>query len=354
MPNPLPFKRDHYFGTRMNLLVKAHKAMTGDGPSAHCTFIDEGARKCFSRLNNNHTIQEKLLYRMAHGTGHVKSFPRDILSIRHRWIDEKPERRRPFHVDGRWPPIRLGVGDASTWRFFCKTHDREAFRPIEHDDAEPSLHLLDDCELTDEQYFLFAFRIWLKVVTELAGVGRARDVAIPRRVPNRAASVKLMQYREGTRRAARYKHLFYKHYHSGQFRSLIETPVKRTVHLPVQLAVADVYSRISGHPFLTIYPVMSAVSEAGHYEHRVIVSHLPPEIEDTAASMQKLTRLLDDVGRRDDGAQEFLVEIFNTTRNVFLSDRYDVELPDQVRARIEERVSANVLKEFRSIFPGLI
>ena len=330
--------------------------MNSGNPTDQCNFQLEDGKACGNGLDGNHSIQEKILDRLA-VNGHVKTFPKDIHNIKNRFIDEDPARRELFVVQHRWPPVDIGVNEASVWKFFCNLHDNEMFRPIERNESDPSRHPLGETSLTPKQYFLLSYRILLRIREESNGARRAFEVSLP---PNqrrsRPAMVLASQHSEIAKGLERDKVLFDEHYRSGSFDSFIETPIGTMIELPIQLAVADLYQpRLSANSlFLTIYPVGSDPEDAGPFEHRVIATRRRTASKETASTLRSLDTLLSGAGQSESGSQSFLAGVLRPVRNAFISRRYEQQLSEQTRAAIELQVCANVLESIRQWFPQAI
>ena len=129
------FVRNEEFAAGIARLARAYEVMNAGSPTGWCNFQPEGDMPCTRRPVGNHSIQEKILDRLA-VRGHVKTFPRDIRNLKNRFIDEDPERRDLLTAQGRWAPVDIGVNEASVWRFFCDFHDNHVFRPIERTEPD--------------------------------------------------------------------------------------------------------------------------------------------------------------------------------------------------------------------------
>ena len=329
--------------------------MNSGNPAEQCNFHLEDGSACANGLDGNHSIQEKILDRLA-VNGHVKTFPRDIHNTKNRFIDEDPARRELFVVQRRWPPVDIGVNEASVWRFFCNLHDNEMFRPIERNESDPSRHPLDEISLTHEQYFLLSYRILLRIREESSGARRAFDVSLqPNQQRAKPAVVLRARHSDIAKELDRIKELFDEHYRSGSFVSFIETPIDTTIELPIQIAVADLYQPgLSANSlFLTIYPTWSQTADAP-YEHRVIATRLRTAGKETASTLRSLGTLLRNAGQSESGSMRFLAGVLRPVRNAFVSRRYEQQLSEQARTAIERQVCANVLESLRHWFPGAI
>ena len=349
------FNRNAEFAAGITRLARAYEVMNSGDPAGQCNFQLKDGSPCANGLDGNHSIQEKILDRLA-VKGHVKTFPRDIHNIKNRFIDEDPARRELFVVQRRWSPVDIGVNEASVWRFFCNLHDNELFRPIERNESDPFHHPLDETSLTPEQYFLLSYRILLRIREESRGARWAFEVSLTRnQLRSKPAVVLLARHSEIAKGLDRRKGLFDEHYQSGSFDSFIETPIDTIIELPIHLAVADLYQPdLSANSlFLTIYPVGPQTAD-GPYVHRVIATRLQTALKATASTLRSLDTLLSVAGQSESGSQSFLAGVLRPVRNAFYSRGYEQQLSEQTRIAIERQVCANVLESIRQWFPGAI
>ena len=327
--------------------------MNSGNAGGRCSFLFEDGSVCDNGLDGNHSIQEKILDRLA-VKGHVKTFPRDLQNIKNRFIDQDPERRAVYAVQQRWPPIDIGVNEASVWRFFCHVHDTLVFRSIERNDSDLSRHPLDEASLTPFQYFSLAHRILLRIREESNGARRAFDMSLTvherRARPALLASQRHLQVAKGLDRG---REVFGSHFWSMDFESLMETPLDAVVALPTKLAVADLYepSPSAYGLFLTIYPVGSEPDGAGSFGHRVIASRLLPASPTTDSTLQTMGELLECARRSDNGSETFLAEVLSLVRNAFISGTYEQHLSEHTRTTIEHRVYDSLVELMREWFP---
>ena len=177
LPRLPTFERNEEFAAGIARLARAYEVMNSGSPTGTCNFQSEGDIPCTRRPDGNHSIQEKILDRIA-DRGHVKTFPRDIRNVKNRIIDENPEHRELFTAQGRWTPVDVGVHEASKYRFFCDLHDNQVFRPIERTESGPYRHPLDEVQLTPQQYFLLSYRVLLRVREESNGARRAFEMSL--------------------------------------------------------------------------------------------------------------------------------------------------------------------------------
>ena len=353
---PPAFVRNREFAAAIDGLTRAYEAMSAGNPAGKCNFQLEDGLTCADELDGNHSIQEKILDRLAVNE-HVKTFPRDIQRIKNRIIEKDSARREIFAVQGRWTPIDIHVNEASKWRFFCNLHDNQVFRPIEHNNSDPSPHPLDEASLTPQQYFLLSYRILLRIREESNGAGRAREMALTNHQRrSRHALVFLARNSQIAKGLDRTKEMFDEHYRSERFDSLVETPIDTMIELPLQLAVSDVYepNRDGSSLFLTVHPSNTHPDNVAPYEHRVIVSRLWTASAVTTTTLQTLEGLLQDAGQSHSGTERFLAGVLRPVRNAFFSRDYEQRLSERTRTAIEQQVCDNVLEVMRQLFPWLI
>ena len=236
-------------------------------------------------------------------------------------------------------------------------HDNQVFRPIEHNNSDPSPHPLDEASLTPQQYFLLSYRILLRIREEPNGAGRAREMALTNHQRrSRHALVFLARNSQIAKGLDRTKEMFDEHYRSERFDSLVETPIDTMIELPLQLAVSDVYepNRDGSSLFLTVHPSNTHPDNVAPYEHRVIVSRLWTASAVTTTTLQTLEGLQQDAGQSHSGTERFLAGVLRPVRNAFFSRDYEQRLSERTRTAIEQQVCDNVLEVMRQLFPWLI
>ena len=353
-PLPFPtFVRNKAFGARIAKLAKAYEVMNAGNSGGRCGFLLEDGSVCDNSLDGNHSIQEKILDLLA-VRGHVKTFPRDLQTIKNRFIDQDPERREVYAVQRRWPPTLVGVNEASVWRFFCQFHDTQVFRSIERDDSNPSRHPLDETPLTPFQYFSLAHRILLRIREESNGARRAFEMSLTlherRNKPALLVSQRHSHIAKGLDRA---REVFGRHYWTGDFDSFMETPLDAVVELPTKIAVADLYepSPSAYGLFLTIYPAGAEPDGSVSFLHRVIASRLLPASPATDSTLQTLGDLLEAARQSEMTADKFLAEVLSSVRNAFISRSYEQHLSEHTRTAIEHKVHESVVDLMREWFP---
>ena len=356
LPRLPTFERNEEFSAGIARLARAYEVMNSGSPTGRCNFQSEGDIPCMRRLVGNHSIQEKILDRIA-DRGHVKTFPRDIRNVKNRIIDENPEHRDPFTAQGRWTPADVGVNEASKYRFFCDLHDNQVFRSIERTESDPYRHPLDEVKLTPQQYFLLSYRILLRVREESNGARRAFEMSLrANQRRTRPYALARMRHTEIAKGLDAIRQLFDERYRSGLFDSFIEAPVDAGIELPVQLAVADLYEphQNANGLFLTVHPLESESDDDGPYEHRVITTRLRIASRATTSTLRTLDKLLEGAGQSESGSENFLAGVLRSVRNAFVSRHYERHLPERTRRTIEQQVCANVLEGIREWFPGTI
>ena len=105
------FNRNEEFAAGITRLANAYEVMNAGNAAGQCNFHLEDGSPCANGLDGNHSIQEKILDRLA-VNGHVKTFPRDIHNTKNRFIDEDPARRELFVCPTQMAPVDIGVNEA--------------------------------------------------------------------------------------------------------------------------------------------------------------------------------------------------------------------------------------------------
>ena len=148
------------------------------------------------------------------------------------------------------------------------------------------------------------------------------------------------------------REVFGKHYWTGDFESLMDTPLDTVVDLPTKIAVADIFEPgLSAYGlFLSIYPGRSEVDRSGPFRHRVIGSRLLPASPATDSTLKTMYELLEAARESDEGSERFLSEVLSSVRNAFVSGSYEQHLSEHTRTAIERRVHDSVSELVREWF----
>lgn len=332
--------------------------MTTGRSGSYCLVPSADGRRCTKPVVGNHSVQRAILDRMDHG-GHVKAFPRSIREVSALLITENENTTDEFHDQGRWLPEDYGIDEASVGEFACNADDSSFFRSIERNESNPTTHPLDSRHLSDKQFLLLSCRIAMKNIDILKGARRAIASLTPRHQRDKRVVMQTAQVREKLRVLKEDWASLSISYLDQEFDALVATQIHTTVRLPLQLAVADLYSPAAeglfnrGASSLTIYPEGSSPLEDGMFNHRVVASCLKPRLRNTAGTFRMLKRLIGRVGKTESGDTEFIEEMLVGNRNAFFSSHYD-DLPEPIRVRIEQRVCKDVIGQFRRYFPGFV
>ena len=339
-------RTDKDFGQIMQRLARADRAWIKGRARSKCQAPPKDLAPCSHRPIESHSVQESLLVRLA-DDGHVFEFPRHISTIRNRLLEDPSRSGLDSLAGDRWRPRDLGIGIASTRLLACKRHDSEIFRPIESAGAG-SRHPLDHAYITDEQYFLLAYRILMMTIEELNGIKRAAAALGPERGQDKRLYLcQRGHMMESYSRMNDIKASFDGAYVNGDYGSLLITPVDQFIQLPIGLAAAGPFSiehrGRENDVFLTIYPTSNVAENTGTHRHRIIASYMRTYADDSKGSIEILDRLIAALRESPSGVEEFLRVTMGEMRNAFFSRDYEQRLPEQLRIAIERKVSKSVL-----------
>ena len=347
------FNKDRDFGEVMDSLDRYQHLLVGRQHRSRCLFPIGNGAHCNQPAVDGHTIQESILESMA-TDGHVKSFPRDMSSLKSRLVEHQKAESKTFYEQRRWSTGDVGIKEASVNYFTCRLHDASLFRPIEYSQTDQNEHPLANTPFTAEQHFLLAYRISMMCIELLE---RLRIMLMSTSEnPSRDSRVLLETRRteELLRTKEREKARFDECYLKGDYDSLIETPISAVVELPLRIAVADMYTfshnTSMGEVFLTILPCDHSPARQGDsYFHRVFASHTSATESSIPATIDEIKRMMDAASKPYGGQIEFLQQVMTFCRNAFFSFEYD-RLPANLRETVEKAVYKVVVRNFPEQF----
>ena len=269
------FNRNEQFGEAVEHLRHLNNLMVEGRSMSKCLVPLKRGRACSKSPIRSHTIQDQILSSIQ-GKDKLYTFDRGIYGIFDNLISLKPNTEEAIYRQARWVPKDAESASASTRLVACDDHDAEVFKPIEHSDSHDSIHPLTAKELTDEQYFLLAYRILMFYLEEQNGVKRSASGMKPEHRKDHRVIRKLSQVNTGVNVANTIKSTFDESYLLRNFASIHFVLVDEMVQLPLRLAAADLYGGRDhdkhGSAFFTIYPNRPELDKTGRYEHRVIAS----------------------------------------------------------------------------------
>ena len=353
---PMPvIKTGKALGEAVRKLKQLSELLESGTPSARCLVRLGNGQDCPSRPISSHSIQRKLLHRLA-SDGYIKTFPTQLPAILHRLI--APDRKHLVGLfrKGVWPIDDIAVTKSATRRFACYRHDNQTFGPIERSCSD-LMHPLHSKKLTQEHYFLLCYRILLMETETNNGIERLwpevpRPVRRDRRFRDEAE--RIMRTAELQERM---NQLFSSSYLDRQIHRVIDTPIDVEITLPTQVTMANTFdnaveSRI-GEVFLTMFPTDLPADPCEGYRHRFIAS----QVRDARPSAQKtisaIGYLIDEIREDSAGSEAFLLHVVGASMNVYFSFDYEQHLPARLRSRLEHRFGSDTLAGLQALIPSL-
>lgn len=353
--NPRPkFRKDRKYQEAMDILKKAQNKLVGRQKRSRCLFPLSEDGCCGERAIGGHTIQKALLSRMER-TGRVQGFLRDVANMGWRITDFRRDDSKSFYDQRRWSPTDVRIGDASVHYFTCDLHDTVLFVPIERGEENSSTHPLDAPELTNEHYFLLAYRRLMVAIEQLERVKIMLNCIKEQYRNDKRLLLTLMRINGYMKGLTKAKESFDECYLRRGFDDFIDTPVDAILELPLKVAVADLYLfNDMDEVFLTIFPFHPSRSEEnGLYNHRVIASRMKTAPSSTQGAIDKIHSMVESLGTDNGGLEEFLREVLTKCQNSFFSHDYE-QLPDHIRETIERAVYCAAVQDIPEPLRGYL
>lgn len=354
-PSPRPkFRKDRKYQEAMDILKKAHNKLVSRQKRSRCLFPLGKGGYCGEPAIAGHTIQSVILKRMEKNR-YVQIFLRDVVSMRRRITDFRRDDSKAFYDQRRWSPVDVGIGDASVHYFTCDLHDTKLFASIERGEENSSTHPLDAPELTNEQYFLLAYRRLMVAIEQLERLKIMPDCIKEQHRNDRRLLLIIMRINGYMKGLTKAKESFDVCYLRRGFDDFIDTPVDATLEIPLKVAVADLYPfNDMDEVFLTIFPLRPSRSEEnGLYSHRVIVSRMKTAPSSTQGAIDKIRCMVESIGTDNRGLEEFLREVSTNCQNSFFSHDYE-QLPGHIRETVERAVYCATVQDIPEPLRGYL